>query len=194
MAVVNIPAQDRRITDADKINAFLNPFGIFYEHWGVEGRIREDATDQQILEAYASEIERVKKAGAYTTVDVINVTPETPGLDALCDRFNKEHIHTEDEVRFCVKGRGLFHIHPAGTEGAPVFSVELDAGDMINVPKGTQHWFDLCKERNIKAIRFFQDKSGWTPHYVDNGVHTEYAPLCWGPAYIPSKSVTLNTV
>lgn len=183
MAVVSVPDQNRRIEKADEICAFLKPFGLWYEFWGVDGRVSETSTDAEILAAYAPEIERVKTSGGYTTVDVINVTAETPGIDALCEKFNKEHIHTEDEVRFCVKGRGLFHIHP---KSGPVFSIELDAGDMINVPKGTDHWFDLCKERNIKAIRFFQNKEGWTPHYVAEGVHTKYAPICWGPQYIPS--------
>jgi 1,2-dihydroxy-3-keto-5-methylthiopentene dioxygenase len=25
--------------------------------------------------------------------------------------------------------------------------------------------------------------SGWTPHYIEAGVHEKYAPLCLGPAY-----------
>jgi len=192
MAVVNIPDQDRRIEDAKEISAFLKPFNIWYEHWGVDGRINENATDAEILSAYAPEIKRVMETGGYLTVDVINVTSETPGIDALCEKFNKEHTHSEDEVRFCVKGRGLFHIHPPT---GPVFSIKLDAGDMINVPQGTQHWFDLCQERNIKAIRFFKDKSGWTPQYIDAGVHTSYAPVCWGPAYIPGgKQVQLSAI
>ena len=33
-------------------------------------------------------------------------------------KFSTEHWHDEDEVRFIVRGRGLFHIHPR--EGAPL--------------------------------------------------------------------------
>ena len=51
------------------------------------------------------------------TADVINVTPETPGLDAMLEKFSKEHTHTEDEVRFTVKGGGIFHIHPGRRPG-----------------------------------------------------------------------------
>ena len=32
----------------------------------------------------------------------------------MLNRFNSEHWHDEDEVRFIIEGRGLFHIHPAG--------------------------------------------------------------------------------
>ncbi|MFN9915503.1 MAG: acireductone dioxygenase, partial [Pirellulaceae bacterium] len=48
------------------------------------------------------------------TADVINVHRETPGLDAMLARFNQEHTHSEDEVRFTVSGRGVFHLHPDG--------------------------------------------------------------------------------
>jgi hypothetical protein len=42
----------------------------------------------------------------------------------------------------------------------------------------------LCDDRRIRAIRLFQDMSGWTPHYVEGGVHAAYEPLCLGPAWV----------
>jgi 1,2-dihydroxy-3-keto-5-methylthiopentene dioxygenase len=120
---------------------------------------------------------------------VINVTPDAPGLQEMLDRFNKEHTHSEDEVRFIIKGRGVFYIH--GKDGR-VFAIDVEGGDLINVPKGTQHWFDLCADRTIRAIRLFQDKSGWTPQYVDGGVHAGYMPLCWGPTYLPANGPRID--
>jgi 1,2-dihydroxy-3-keto-5-methylthiopentene dioxygenase len=55
---------------------------------------------------------------------------------------------------------------------------------MISVPMGTRHWFDLCGDRRIRAIRLFQDTAGWTPHYLEDGVHAGYEPLCLGPAWV----------
>ena len=72
-------------------------------------------------------------------------------------RFTREHWHDEDEVRFIIEGRGLFHVHPAD---GPVFAIEVEAGDLIRVPRGTHHWFDLCADRRIRAIRLFQDPVG----------------------------------
>src|SRR5262245_39269925 len=168
MARVEIPDQNRSLTEAGEIREFLKPFGIWYEKWDVAGRIGQEATNEEILAAYAPEIDRLKQAGGFVTADVINVSPATPNLDAMLNKFNKEHTHSEDEVRFTVRGSGVFHIHP---EGGPVFAVTVEAGDLINVPKGTQHWFDLCKDRNIRCIRLFQDTTGWSPSYVDNPGH-----------------------
>ena len=182
MASITIHDENRRLDDPNEIREFLAPFGIWYERWDVEGRIGPDATNEEILEAYAPEIERLKEQGGFVTADVINVKADTPNLDAMLDKFNKEHTHSEDEVRFTVSGRGIFHIHP---ENGPVFAVQVESGDLINVPEGTRHWFDLCDDRNIRCIRLFEDMSGWSPHYVQDGVHANYQPVCWGPDYLP---------
>jgi 1,2-dihydroxy-3-keto-5-methylthiopentene dioxygenase len=184
MAVVQIPDEKRQLTDPQQISDFLAPYGIRYEKWDVEGRVGQDASNDEILEAYQPEIERLKAEGGFVTADVINIKPDTPGLEQMLDKFNKEHTHSEDEVRFTVKGRGLFHIHPPG---GPVFAIQVESGDLINVPAGTRHWFDLCEDRTIRCIRLFEDTSGWTPHYVEDGVHPDYAPLCFGPHYVAKK-------
>lgn len=185
MARIRVQDENREITDPQEIREFLKPFSISYEKWDVEGRVGPEATNEEILDAYAPEIERLKEQGGFVTADVINVTPETPGLEDMLAKFNKEHTHSEDEVRFTIKGSGLFHIHP---DNAPVFAIQVESGDLISVPTGTQHWFDLCDDRTIRCIRLFEDTSGWTPHYVDNPVHKDYTPVCMGPAYLSSAS------
>ena len=182
MARITIQDENRRIDDAQEIAEFLEPYGIYFEHWDVEGRIGPDASNEEILAAYAPEIQRLKEKGGYVTADVINVTPDLEGLDALLDKFSKEHTHSEDEVRFTVKGGGIFHIHPAN---GPVFAIQVESGDLINVPKDTRHWFDLCSDKTIRCIRLFLDPAGWAPHYVEQSVHENYTPVCWGPNYLP---------
>ena len=122
---------------------------------------------------------------------MISVDPETPGIDGMLEKFSKEHTHSEDEVRFTIKGAGIFHINP---ENGPVFAIQVESGDLINVPSGIQHWFDLCSDKTIRCIRLFQDPSGWTPHYVEDGVHENYAPVCWGPQYLTSDGGDIDSV
>lgn len=185
MAIVDVSNKELRMTDVAEIAKYLSAIGIDYEKWENLKQVSADATDQEILDGYADEIETLKQKGGYVTADVINVVPTTPGLDAMLDKFNKEHWHDEDEVRFIVKGHGLFHIAP---EGGDVVSIEMEAGDMIRVPRGTKHWFNLCGDKTVRAIRLFQDISGWTPHYTDSGVDAGYQPLCFGVQYIRSAN------
>lgn len=182
MATVHVKNPDRSLEAPAEISQFLSQFGIWYRRFEGSDELGDDAAHDEILAAYGEPIEKLKVQGGYVTADVIDITPETPNLQAMLDKFNKEHWHDEDEVRFIVKGRGLFHIHPGE---ASVFSIEVEAGDMINVPRGTHHWFDLCQDRTIRAIRLFQDPSGWTPHYTESKEEAAHQPLCFGPAYLP---------
>lgn len=178
MAVVTIPYENRRLDDVAQISAFLEEHGLWYERWDLNRLPAIDASQETILNCYKEEIELLNKRGGFTTADVINVSPKTPGLDAMLQKFSPEHTHSEDEVRFVVHGRGVFHINPVS---GPVFAVEMESGDLINVPAGTRHWFNLCEEKTIVTIRLFQDTTGWAPHYVDDSKHLNYVPLCLGP-------------
>jgi 1,2-dihydroxy-3-keto-5-methylthiopentene dioxygenase len=180
MAILRIPDEGRTLSDADAIRHYLAERGIEYEKWVPEPEVPANGSPEEILAAYASKINELKARGGYVMADVIDVRPDTPGLEAMLTKFSSEHWHDEDEVRFIVEGRGLFHIHPPG---GPVFALEVGGGDLIRVPQGTHHWFDLCGDRRIRAVRLFQDPAGWTPHYTQSGVDSRFQPVCFGPAY-----------
>ncbi len=178
MAVLRVPDENLTLTDESAVRARLAQAQIGFERWQASRPLSPGAPADEVLRAYDAELERLKREGGYVTADVIDVQPDTPGLDALLARFAREHWHDEDEVRFVLEGRGVFHIHP---RGGPVLAVEVGSGDLLRVPRGTWHWFDLCAERRIRAIRLFQDPAGWTPHYTDSGVDVGYQTLCLGP-------------
>lgn len=171
MAVLNVPDKNLTFTDAREIAEYLAKIGIDYERWESDARVSPDAAPDEILKAYGSEIEKLKTKGGYVTADVIDIKPETPNLETMLEKFRPEHWHDEDEVRFIVKGRGRFHIAPPD---ADVVAITMEAGDLIRVPRGTKHWFDLCEDRTVRAIRLFQDASGWTPHYTESGLEKNY--------------------
>jgi 1,2-dihydroxy-3-keto-5-methylthiopentene dioxygenase len=186
MALLRIPSEDRTLTEPEAICGFLRQHGIWYERWPVEGRIEGSATQEEVLSAYALEVDALKAKGGYVTADVVDVTEAIPNLQAMLDKFNREHTHAEDEVRFIVRGGGIFHVHP---DNGSVFAIEVHAGDLINVPAGTKHWFDLCADRDVRAIRLFKEKAGWTPLYTGSEIASGYQPLCFGPNYIPMARI-----
>jgi 1,2-dihydroxy-3-keto-5-methylthiopentene dioxygenase len=181
MAIVRIPEQGRTLKTKEDIRKYLAGINIEYQTWTPEHPTHADAPAEEILQAYKREIDQLKAKGGYVTADVINVTRDTPGLDAMLAKFSREHWHDEDEVRFILAGHGVFHIHPAGQ---PVVAIEVEAGDLIRVPRGTWHWFDLCADRQIRAIRLFQDPAGWTPVYTDSGTEKRFEPACFGISYV----------
>lgn len=163
------PGQEARtLTDPVAQQAYLADHHIGFEQWPI-ARLDPDALaaadDRQafILETFATEVERLKSDRGYVSADVIGLSPQTPNLDAILAKFDKEHQHSEDEVRFVVDGRGVFTIH-SDIDGA-VFDVEVHPGDLLMVPEGTWHWFTLCEDRAITCIRMFSDPAGWVADY-----------------------------
>jgi 1,2-dihydroxy-3-keto-5-methylthiopentene dioxygenase len=185
MAVLRFPETNQTIEAEAEIRASLAGLGIDYERWSLD-RVPPDSSADFVLGLFRAEIEEMKRRGGYVTADVIDVNPETPGLDAMLARFDKEHTHSEDEVRFVLAGRGIFFL--ALQSG--IAAVEVHPGDMLRVPRGTRHWFTLCEDRRIRAIRWFQQTEGWTPHYTGSGIDQGYEPLCFGPAYLGPKVAT----
>jgi 1,2-dihydroxy-3-keto-5-methylthiopentene dioxygenase len=185
MAVVRVPRQGRRIDELPGVRAFLGAQGIDHERWAPAHPLAANASAEDVLAAYDAEIGKLKARGGYVTADVIDVRPDTPNLEAMLARFRREHWHDEDEVRFILEGSGIFFIHPR--EG-DVFAIEVGPGDLLRVPRGTWHWFDLCAERRIRAIRLFQDPAGWTPRYTESGTDAGYEPVCLGPSHIPARA------
>src|SRR3569833_3511273 len=103
MAVLRFPETDQKFVTDDEIRSELAALGIEYERWSLD-RVGADASADEVLKAYASEIEEMKRRGGYVTADVIDVSPATPDLEKMLAKFDKEHTHTEDEVRFILRG------------------------------------------------------------------------------------------
>ena len=180
-----ISGQKKTLSEYAAVKEYLAGVHIDYEIWKPATQLASSATSHDILQAFAKEIAHWKQQGGYVTADVIDLHPDTANLEGMLARFRQEHWHDEDEVRFIVEGHGVFHIH---SPGAPVIALEVAAGDLARIPAGTWHWFDLCKDRRIRAIRLFQEAAGWTPHYTQSGVDKGYQPLCLGPAFIPPET------
>jgi 1,2-dihydroxy-3-keto-5-methylthiopentene dioxygenase len=172
MAVLTIPDRGQTLRDPQTIKDYLAQRGILYERWEASTPLADEADQDTILGAYAHKLEPYMTANGYQVADVINVTPNTPNLEALANKFLTEHTHTEDEVRFFVDGEGMFWFNLG--EGEDVFCVTCHAGDLLSVPANTRHWFDLGPKKFVKAIRVFIDTSGWVPHYTHSGVDQRY--------------------
>src|SRR5579863_3573249 len=100
MAVVTIPEAQRTIRDAAEIASFLAANDIEYERTSAAAHLPAGSPAEAVLAPYKDKIDEMKARGGYVTADVIDVTAATPNLDAMLNKFNSEHWHDEDEVRF----------------------------------------------------------------------------------------------
>ena len=114
------------------------------------------------LNNYQPSLERIKSANGYVTQDIVELTPQTPNLEVILAKFDKEHLHTDDEVRFVLSGSGIFDIRNGDDRW---MRVEVYSGDYISVPANRHHRFFCTDEKSIRCVRLFKDNTGWTPIY-----------------------------
>jgi 1,2-dihydroxy-3-keto-5-methylthiopentene dioxygenase len=171
MAVLTLRKSKQVITDRAQVEKTCRDANVIYEVWGTErmpknlsSRNLSDAEKAQLLTAFDVEIQRLYKTRGYKTADVVTLYPETPNIDAMLAKFDKKHLHTDDEVRFVVQGRGVFTLF---TPNGEIIDAELHPGDFITVPANYKHYFTLCPDKQITAIRIFTDPAGWVANYVE---------------------------
>jgi len=172
MAEILAPDTHIYLTEQNEVSRFLRERGICCEYRPVES-LQAGLDDSQILQTHDGWLTPFMKKNGYRTADVIRVTPTTPNVSAIRDKFLREHTHSEDEVRFFVEGEGLFWFHKETPE-EEVFSVQCTAGDLLTVPANMKHWFDLGTAPRVCAIRIFTDQAGWVPHYTQSGIEQRY--------------------
>lgn len=170
MAIIKIQGTNEVIEEQSEVAAYLEQQEVIYEHWDIEKlpeNLREkfdlnDEEKEEILQAFKAEIDDISERRGYKASDVISLSDSHPNLDELLKNFQKEHHHTDDEVRFVVSGHGVFIIQ---AKDERFFEVHLDPGDLISVPPYIRHYFTLSDDRKVVAVRIFVTPEGWVPVY-----------------------------
>jgi len=156
--------------DYEAIAKTLSAAGMRFERWQAEAALTPDADQDAVLNAYRKSVDRLMTERGYITADVINMKPDHPDKRALRQKFLSEHVHSDDEVRFFVQGKGLFCIHTQDK----VFAMLCESGDLISVPANTPHWFDMGDTPDFTCIRLFNDPSGWVANYTGDDIAERY--------------------
>lgn len=163
----------RRETGQAAIAGSLAAVGVRFERWQAAAGLDHDAPDDEIIEAYREAVDNLMQEYDFRSVDVISLRPDHPDREALRGKFLDEHTHSDFEVRFFVDGRGLFYIH----DDNHVYAVLCQQGDLISVPAGTRHWFDMGRRPSFKCIRLFTTPEGWVADYTGDPVARNFPLL-----------------
>lgn len=174
MAYVRIRETGEVINEPAAVSEYLKSQGIVYQNWDIsklQGELKEDyqvtpELQAAILGVFKPEIDALSEQHGYLSSDIVVLSDQTPNLEDLLVKFQGEHHHTEDEVRFIVDGEAIFTIK--GHKDGVYFDTVLFAGDLISVPTNTRHWFTLTDLRKVKAIRIFESKDGWVAVYDES--------------------------
>jgi len=163
-------------TDTDEIIRQLDKIGIAFDQWDAAADLAPGASTDDVLAAYRDQVDKLIADHGFTVVDVAQLQPSDepswPDVAAGARaKFLEEHTHGEDEVRFFVRGSGVFYLHLDGH----VHAVRCEAGDLLSVPALTTHWFDMGTAPNFAAIRFFLNEDGWVGEFTGDPLASRFA-------------------
>ena len=156
------------LEEGDDIRHYLADMGVLFDRWDAGKCVEDGASNAAILALYQPEIDSLVADKGYQSYDVISLAGSSGEVDVepIRQKFLSEHTHLEDEVRYFVKGSGLFVLHVEGS----VYQLLCEKNDLIGVPAGTRHWFDMGATPCFTAIRFFNNPDGWEAHYTGSDI------------------------
>ena len=160
-------------TEFEDIRTHLEKVGVQFERWEASRQLDAHATQDEVIEAYRTSVNRLMNQYGFKSVDVISLQADNPNKDALRQKFLSEHTHDEFEVRFFVEGEALFYIR----EGGKIHGVLCSRGDLISVPSMVRHWFDMGPRPQFKAIRLFITPEGWVANYTGDKIADRFPRL-----------------
>jgi 1,2-dihydroxy-3-keto-5-methylthiopentene dioxygenase len=160
-------------TDAEAIREQLNAKEVRFERWEANQDLGKDPAPETVIKAYQHAIDKLVEEKGYQSWDVISMRADNPQKEVFRTKFLAEHTHGEDEVRFFVEGAGLFCLHLDGK----VYQILCEKNDLISVPAGTPHWFDMGSEPNFTAIRIFDNPEGWIANFTGDSIAEAYPKL-----------------
>ena len=165
-------------TDPERIAAELAARAIVFDRWPAHP-VTAAVPAEDIPARYGDRIGELNAAGRYRHIDLARIHPDDtdpqwPGqARAAREKFLSEHRHAEDEVRFFVSGRGCFYLHLE----PEVVAVVCEGGDLVSVPAGTRHWFDMGTRPDFVAIRFFEEADGWVGDFTGEPIAEHFPSL-----------------
>ncbi|WP_421556840.1 acireductone dioxygenase [Pseudomonas kitaguniensis] len=166
---VATPATPNKVlTHFGDIAATLAELGVRFERWQ-PSPIEQGASDAEMIAAYQPQIDALGYAGA----QVLSLTGDPAHNAELRARLLKACRYSEDNVQFFIAGQGLFSLHV----GEYVYAVRCEKNDLLVIPAGMPHWFDMGENPHVVVMRLFNTAEGCEPAFSGDGIAAKFPGL-----------------
>ncbi|KAJ4767780.1 hypothetical protein LUZ62_078155 [Rhynchospora pubera] len=128
----------------------LQEIGVLYWHLDPENHENNE------------ELKKIRESRGYSYMDYLDLCPEkVENYEQKLKNFYTEHIHADEEIRYCLEGTGYFDVRDKDDKWIRIW---IKAGDMIVLPAGIYHRFTLDTSNYVKLMRLFVGEPVWTAY------------------------------
>ncbi|CAL0328092.1 unnamed protein product [Lupinus luteus] len=121
------------------------------------------------------ELRKIREERGYNYMDLLDLSPEkVENYEEKLKNFYTEHIHQDEEIRYCLEGSGYFDVRDKDDQWIRIW---IKAGDLIILPAGIYHRFTLDTSNYVKLMRLFMGEPVWAAYnrpQEDHPVRQEY--------------------
>ncbi|WLH28388.1 1,2-dihydroxy-3-keto-5-methylthiopentene dioxygenase [Pseudomonas canadensis] len=171
VAVYSVATPDtpnKVLTHFADIAATLAEQGVRFERWQ-PGSVERGASDAELIAACQAQIDKL----GYSAAEVLRNAADPAQNAELRGQFLEERRYSEDDARFFLAGQGLFALHI----GDYVYAVRCEKNDLLVVPAGMAHWFDMGDNPHFVALRLFNTAKGWIPEFTGDDIAHSFPVL-----------------
>ncbi|KAL8158263.1 acireductone dioxygenase 1-like [Apium graveolens] len=147
--------EDKRLPHHCNPQEFVSPdhlaeIGVLY--WNLNPKVFEND----------GELQKIRQDRGYNYMDILDLCPEkVENYEQKLRNFYTEHIHADEEIRYCLEGNGYFDVREKDDRWIRIW---IKPGDLIILPAGIYHRFTLDTTNYIKLMRLFLGEPVWTAH------------------------------
>ncbi|MEE3717681.1 cupin domain-containing protein [Tumidithrix elongata RA019] len=164
-------------TELAKINQELAPLNIYLDNWKftsthevsylLNKNLLDESERETVLRFYDTFLKQLMLETGVVSRDLLVLHPDDSYIDIHLQKFSTFHIHNDQEGRYVADGECIFgFVLPDRTQ----VKLTLQAGDYLNIPANTEHWFNLTKAKRLKTIRYFTFTKEWITEYTDRAI------------------------
>ncbi|WP_353632317.1 acireductone dioxygenase [Pseudomonas canadensis] len=171
VAVYSVATPDtpnKVLTHFEDIAATLAEQGVRFERWQ-PGSVERGASDAELIAACQAQIDKL----GYSAAEVLRNAADPAQNAELRGQFLEERRYSEDDARFFLAGQGLCALHI----GDYVYAVRCEKNDLLVVPAGMAHWFDMGDNPHFVALRLFNTAKGWIPEFTGDDIAHSFPAL-----------------
>lgn len=160
-AIATPDTPNKVLTHFDDIVSTLAEHAVRFARWQ-PAPIEKGASDADMIAAYQPQIDAL----GYAAVDVFRASSDPAQNAELRAQYLNERRYSEDAVHFFIAGQGQFNLHL----GDYVYAVRCEKNDLLVIPAGMPHWFDIGENPHCVTLGMFNTAKGCEPQLTGDTI------------------------